>query len=248
MLKQLKSRSVVPALVLILLPGLALAEVSVRLHPQTGKVMKIFFLTRGEGSDVIWSQVRAGVPRQQMLNPLGDVSGDGAPTIRSHPVSGAPWVVWPARVANVAQIAVSSWDGSRWTPRQYVVPTPEPYYLDDLNPDLTFDATGQPFLVWQRSDSINSVQFSTLSNGIWTPPLRLSEEGVDSRFPSITLSAQTALVRFLTPGGWVTRSYETTVMIESAQNLMDTPIPPGNSDDPSGGGGSDEGDIRLFPK
>ena len=246
MLKSHRLRSIVSALVLLLLPGIALAEVSGKRNPRTGEV-KVFYLTgtRGNGSVIVWSQIRAGVPQRQILNPMGDTLGDLAPVIRTEPLSGSPWVVWPGRVTNIHQIAVSRWDGTGWAPRQYVVPSPAPFYHDDINPDLAFDALGQPFLVWERSGSIGTIQFSTLSNGTWTPPITLSPEGVDSRFPSITVEGTTARIRYLTPGeGWVTTDYETVIMLEAAAgNLMDTPIPPGNTndEDDSGGGGTDDG-------
>lgn len=234
-------------LALLLLPGIVQAEVSGQRNPRTGEV-KVFFLTgvRGNGSAIVWSQVRAGVPHQQILNPLGDTLGDLAPVIRTDPSSGSPWVVWPGRVTNIHQIAVSRWDGTGWSERRYVVPSPGPYYHDDINPDLAFDALGQPFLVWERSGSTGTIQFSTLSNGTWTPPLTLSPEGIDSRFPSITVEGTTVRVRFLTPGGWITTDYETTIMVEAAgSNLMDTPIPPGSTNDEDGSGGV-EGDGEFM--
>ncbi len=244
-------RRFVSALILLLLPGAALAEVSVVVHPRTGRVIKVLTLggVRADGSQLVWSQVRSGVPLHHMLNPLGDTLQDLAPTIRTHPASGSPWVVWPARHANITRIVVSRWDGTGWSPRQPVVADPGPFYVDEVNPDLVFDAAGQPFLVWEREGSIGSIQFSTLSDGGWTRPLRLSEEGVDSRFPAISVEGQTATVRYLTPGGWVTTTYETAVMVEAANgNLMDTPIPPGNTSGDtggSGGGGEDKNFLKV---
>jgi hypothetical protein len=248
-----KARWFVSALVIVLLPGLAIAEVSVLPHPQNGSVIKVFYLTgrMGGGEEIIWSQVRAGVPLEYMLNPLGDNFGDLAPTLRTHPVNGAPWAVWPANVANVKQIVVSSWDGKRWTKRQPVVASPDPLFIDGISPDLAFDRGGRPFLVWERSASTGSIEFSTLSNGVWTPPLRLSQEGIDSRSPSITVSGDVATIRFRTPAGWVTIDYATSVMVESAGSLMDTPIPPGNSSGSgdSGGGHDEDGDrVHRIPK
>jgi hypothetical protein len=227
-----KLRWIVSALVISLLPGLVAAEVSVLLHPQDGSVIKIFYLagqTAG-GRKIIWSQMRPGVPLEHMVNPLGDNLGDLAPTIRRHSRTGAPWVVWPANVANVKRIVVSRWDGKRWTPRQPVVAAPEPLLFDEVNPDLAFDQSGTPYLVWERSGSIGSIQFSTLSDGVWTPPLRLGEEGVDSRLPSIRVTGNVARIRFLTPSGLVTTEYETAAMVESGRSLMDTPLPPGLDD------------------
>ncbi len=105
-------------------------------------------------------------------------------------------------------------------------------------------------MVWERSGSIGTIQFSTLSNGTWTPPITLSPEGIDSRFPTITVAGTAAKVRFLTPGGWVTTDYETDSMLSAATgNLMDTPIPPGYIGGDAGpvGGGSEPPD-RLRKK
>ena len=246
MLNSRRLQSILSALVLLLLPAIALAEVSGKRHPRTGEVKVIYLAgVRGNGSAIVWSQVRAGVSQREILNPRGDSLGDLAPVIRSEPLSGLPWVVWPGRVTNIHQIAVSHWEGTGWSPRQYVVPSPAPYYHDDINPDLAFDLNGQPFVVWERSGSIGTIQFSTLSNGTWTPPITLSPEGIDSRFPTITVAGTAAKVRFLTPGGWVTTDYETDSMLSAATgNLMDTPIPPGyiGGDVGPGGGGSRDGD------
>lgn len=251
MLKLRAFRSIGSALALLLLPGVALAEVSVMVHPRTGEVQKVFYLAgvRGDGTTIVWSQVRPGVPRRFLLNPLGDTLEDGPPVIRTDPASGLPWVVWAARVTNVHQIAISHWAEPGWSPRRYVVPFPAPYYHDDINPDLTFDAQGRPFLVWERSGSIGSILFSTLLDGHWTEPLRISPEGVDSRSPSITIEEGAAKVRFLTPDGWVTTDYETAVMVKAASgNLMDTPIPPGDKDDGEPPGGTVENEDGFMRK
>ncbi|MFQ5878104.1 MAG: hypothetical protein ACE5JH_10530 [Acidobacteriota bacterium] len=226
-------------LAVLLTPGLSRAEVSVVLDPQDGSVRKVLFL-RGGGRDAgtIWKQVRAGVPLELMLNPLGDTLGDLAPTIRTDPVSGAPWVVWPANAGNLKQIVVSRWEGNGWSARQPIVANPDPVPRDELHPGLAFDAAGVPIVVWERDERVGRILFSIWVGGLWTPPLQLSDDGVDSRRPMIAVEDGTAFISFVTPSGRVTRALATVQMIDSATDLMDTPIPPGNaagSDDDAGG-------------
>ena len=229
--------------VLALLPSLALAEVSAQLDAR-GKFKRFYYLTRKKGlMTVVWDQVRPWVPQYVLLNPLGDNLGDLPPAIEVSPVTGLPWVVWPKNFGNLKQLVVSKWEvkGRKWTDPKPITPG-TPLVYDDLGPALAFDDAGTPYLVWWRTEQTAKIYFSTLVRGVWTPPLLISEQSVDSRSPSIALHGTTAAVTYLTPAGLATRNFETGVLIESAASLMDNPIPPLNTPptapggDPSGGG------------
>ena len=247
-----RPRSILPFLVLSLLPGLALAEVSVQIDHQTGAVKRVFYLVRSRGArPIVWAQVRPGVPQNQLLNPQGDVTGDLAPVIRLHPQTGNPWAVWPMRVANQYQVGVSYWTGTGWSPTQRIVTAPDPYYYDEVQPSFTFDFAGNPFVVWERAEPTHQILFSTLMGGVWTPPLLLSDPSLDSRGPSIEMDGARARISYATPTGTVTLTYDTTALLSAAASLMDTPIPPGHNKgggDTSGGtdsgGGSGGGKVR----
>jgi hypothetical protein len=230
-------RLLVPALLLLGLPRLAGAEVSVLLD-EDGGFKRLFYLTTAAGRHrVVWAQMRPNLPAEVILNPLGDVLGDRAPVIRYHPLTGHPWVVWSMNRAGHLVIGAAFWDGKAWTAPAPVVTTPDPYYYDQVDPALAFDDAGRPFLVWARNEQVPQIYFSTLVRGVWTPPLRVSDEGIASRAPSITLSGTTAIITYETDAGTVTKTYETATLLQSAADLMDTPIPPGHAPDPEDPGG-----------
>ncbi len=239
------ARSIVLALALFLLPTLALAEVSVVLDHQ-GQFKRLVVLTRGRGrSTGYWSQVRPGVLPGLMLNPLGDNRGDGPPVVQFNPVTGAPWVFWSMNIANQKRIAFSFWNGKAWNVPGLIVADPGPYFYDELDPAVAFGPDGALYLFWWRPEQAGGrVYFSTLIGGRWSPPLLLSNEGVDSRRPAISLAGTTATITYRTPSGPVTKIFDTAVLVQSASNLMDTPLPPGQTkqgDNQGGGGGSDSG-------
>jgi hypothetical protein len=228
--------------VLTLLPTAARAEVSVIVDGR-GHVKRVVYLTRNsDKSTVIWKQVRARVPFETMLNPLGDTTGDLAPSIAVNPLSGQPWVVWPRNEGNQKRLVLSMWNGRGWTDPQPIA-TPDIMGWDQVAPRLVFDQAGTPYLVFEEAARNGRILFVTRARGVWTPPLVLSEKGVDSRGPGAVLSDAALRVTWSTPTGVETRLLPTANLIEAATNLMDSPIPPGSAsspDDPKNPGGSDE--------
>jgi len=237
-------RTVTAALALLVVHSVALAEISVQRNPD-GSFKKVFYLTRGGEARVTWGQVRPYLAPGDLLNPLGDNLGDLAPVIRTHPVTGLPWVFWSRNVAGLKQVVFAAWSDAGWTAPQAIVPVDGLPLRDELDPAVAFDAAGAPFVVWWRGGAVGEVVFSTRVGGIWTPPLRLSDAVVDSRLPSVAVEGTRATVSWTTPAGIVTRTFDTAVLINSATNLMDTPIPPGYSTDP-GDGGANESDPLIM--
>ncbi|HEV8701218.1 MAG TPA: hypothetical protein VGV60_08105 [Candidatus Polarisedimenticolia bacterium] len=232
-------RPLVLVAALVIVPSLALAEVSVQFNGH-GDFKRVVYLTGAHGRTyVVWGQMRPRLFPNTVLNPLGDNLGDLPPVIQLSPVTGLPWVVWPKNFGNLTQLVYSTWDasGKRWTdPRPIVAGMP--LIWGDITPALAFDGFGTPYLVWARAEQTATVYFSTLMSGVWTPPLRVSDEGVDSRTPAITLDGTTAVITFRTPRGPVTKRFETGFLLDSAAKLMDNPVPPleGPPAGPSGGG------------
>lgn len=241
-------RFLVAAAVLAIVPGAARAEVSVMVDTH-GRVKRVVVMSRGK-ADSIWSQVRARVPAATLLNPLGDTYGDLAPSIAIHPVTGQPWAVWPHNDGNQKRLVISTWTGKEWSAPQPIV-MPDLLGSDQIEPRLVFDAAGTPFLVFTESARPSRIRFVTVARGLWTPALSLSDEAVDSRAPVAALTSDGAglSVRWATPAGEMARTVPTSTLVESATNLMDSPIPPGSSSTPGGtGGGSEEpGDQQVFP-
>ncbi|HKQ98473.1 MAG TPA: hypothetical protein VJV75_11405 [Candidatus Polarisedimenticolia bacterium] len=241
-------RFLVGAAVLLLLPAAARAEVSVVLDGH-GRVRRVVVVSRS--ADSIWGQVRARVPLETMLNPLGDTRGDLAPSIAIHPKTGQPWAVWPRNEGNQKRLVVSYWTSSGWTNPQPLV-TPDLVGSDQIEPRLVFDIAGTPFLVFTEAARPSRIRFVTMARGVWTPALSLSDEKIDSRRPLASLSGDgTGLnVRWSTPTGEMARLLPTAVLVESATNLMDSPLPPGATGAPGtneGSGAEEPGDRQVFP-
>ncbi len=234
------------AISMLLLPAIALAEVSVQLD-KDGKLKKVHFLTRGEGrAGVVWGQVRKYLPLEMMLNPLGDNLEDGAPHIALHPETGYPWVVWSMNIANQKQIGFATWDGRRWTSPARVVQLPDPMGHEQLDPQLSFTQLGAPILTFWVEAPVARIYFSTLIDGRWSPPLALSDRDVDSRRPVQTLEddGETLQLAFGTPTGTLTTTYSTRTLLELSAGIMDNPIPPGAEPGP---GGDEPGDTTRPP-
>lgn len=242
-------RFLVAAAVLALVPAAARAEVSVMVDGQ-GRVKRIVVMSRGR-SGSIWSQVRARVPSATMLNPLGDTYGDLAPTIAINPRSGMPWAIWPRNEGNQKRLVVSYWTGAAWSAPQPIV-APDLVGSDQIEPRLVFDASGSPYVVFTEAARPSRIRFVTIARGAWTPALSISDETIESRMPLAAMTGDGAglSVRWATPTGEVARVIQTATLVESATNLMDSPIPPGTTSSPGGpeGGGSEEpGDRQVFP-
>jgi hypothetical protein len=229
-------RALAGAALAILVPGLALAEISVDLN-RDGSFRRVVTVIKGGRHAVVWRQVRPYLSLDVLLNPLGDNLGDLPPVVASHPATRLPWVFWSRNVANVKQLVHSTWTAAGWTAPRPVAGEPGPIPYDELDPAVAFDAAGTVYLVWWKKGPVGEVYFSTLVGGAWTPPLRLSAEGVDSGTPTIRLDGTRAVITWRTPGGPVTTVHETAVLVESAASLMDSPTPPGRDGDP----GKDDG-------
>lgn len=231
---------------MLLLPAVALAEVSVQLD-NDGRFKKVHVLTRGEGrAAVVWGQVRKYLPLELMLNPLGDNLEDGAPRVALHPETGYPWVVWSMNVANQKRIGFATWDGTGWTSPARVVNLPDPMGYDQFDPQISFTPLGAPILTWWVEAPIATVQFSTMIDGRWSPPLPLSEREVDSRRPVHTLAngGEELQVAYETPTGSMTGTFSTKALLDMSLSIMDNPIPPGTDPQP---GDEDPGDILAPP-
>ncbi|HKY31606.1 MAG TPA: hypothetical protein VJV23_03635, partial [Candidatus Polarisedimenticolia bacterium] len=132
----------------------------------------------------IWSVVRPGVPAAQILNPLGDAGGDGAPSVVLHPLTGFPEAVWSSWDGQDHEIVWSRWNGAAWT-------TPLPLSqntLQDLDPRLWIDAAGNRRIAWWRSGGpFDEVVIRILPPGEtqWWMAYRLSPGDRHARHPDI---------------------------------------------------------------
>jgi hypothetical protein len=213
-------------LAVTVLPGIVRAEVSVQLDQQ-GRIKRVVYLTRGSGPNaVIWGQVRGRLPLEVMLNPIGDNLGDLAPAIAINPKTGVPMVVWPQNVGNQKRLVYSTWANDGWTAPLPIV-RPDLLGSDQIEPRLVLDSEGVPYLFFTEAARPSRILFLTMSRGVWTPPVLVSEADVDSRRPAASLQDSGLRLSYSTPTGTVERVLSPGALIESATSLMDSPIPPG---------------------
>lgn len=235
-------------LVLVLLPAAARAEVSVLLDQQ-GRVKRVVYATRGSGSGaVIWGQVRGRLSLELMLNPLGDTFGDLAPSIAVDPTTGSPLVVWPHNVGNQKRLVYSTFANGAWTPPVSIV-HPDLMGSDQIEPRLLVGTDGVPYLFFTEVARPARILFLTMSRGVWTPPILVSDADVDSRSPAASLLETGLRLTYATPAGPVARVLSPSLLVEGATSLMDSPIPPGvvpKSQPPASPPGSDPGSGDLL--
>ena len=206
----------------LLAPLAARAEVSVQLTAD-GKVARVVVLNRGGR---VWRQVRGHVASPQLLNPLGDTYGDLAPVVAMHPITRQPWAVWPQNEGNRKRLVASSWNGTGWTAPERIAQS-DLMGFNQTEPRLVFDAAGVPYVFFTEGAHDRRILFVTLSSRGWTPPLRMSDDDVDSSGPTALLNGDDIRLSYQTPAGSMTRLMSTTFLTESAFSLMDSPIPPG---------------------
>jgi hypothetical protein len=245
-------RCVCGTLAAMLLPAVVFSEVSVQLGPD-GSLHRVVYLTRGGPRQVVWGQVLPFRPLEVMLNPLGDNLGDLPPVIALHPADRRPWVFWSRNAAGLKQLVFSAWTGAGWSPALRLGGDAPLLPYDELDPAVAFDSGGAAYVVWWKAAPKGEIYLSGLVRGVFSPPLRLSDEGVDSRRPAIRIDGTQAVITWTTPDGPVTRVFDTAFLAASAAGLMDNPTPPGRCPDPgscsgeSPSGGGDGGGLGDGP-
>ena len=180
------------------------AEVSVRTDRAGNYIATQIVTTNLRGDAVIWG-MRGRMPsRHHVLNPKGDLHGDLWPVIvESTLAPRLPWIVWSRFNGTDFDLAWSRWTAQGWRPVDAVLAEPSPG--DDLDPDIAFDGDGQAYLAWSReAEGVFEVQLSVWGKRIWMSPVRVSEPGVDSRYPVIVGFGNGSVdVEFTTPTGTV---------------------------------------------
>ncbi len=150
-----------------------------------------------------WSVVRTGTDPALGLNPAGDRSLDGPPSVAIDPATWLPEAVWSRWDGEDYEIVWSRFDGAAWT----TVSTPlGPNYLfltddgmQDLDPRLTIDAAGNRRVAWWiRGGPVDRVVVSALPAGDtqWLAQRVVSDPGVPTSRPDLqtVLSVGTFIV------------------------------------------------------
>jgi hypothetical protein len=155
----------------------------------------------------IWSVQR---PRalSYPLNPEGDLNGDLWPVIAENPhEANHPWVVWSRNTRTGYDLAWARWLPTGWTRPAWVEDPVEASVGDDVDPRVAFGSEGRPYLVWWRNEGgVGRVYLSIFLVSRWMPAYPVSDGGVDSRLPGITLLDDGRIqVDYDTPAGHVVR-------------------------------------------
>src|SRR4029079_9017541 len=97
-----------------------------------------------------------------------------------------PWAVWSRFNGQDYDLVWSRWRPGGWVPIESS--EGEPTYGDDLTPSLAFNTSGRPFVAWWRDDGgAGQVFVSVFLVTRWSDPIMLSDSGVDSRNPHLTV-------------------------------------------------------------
>lgn len=183
----------------------ARGEVSAEVDPSGAYERTVILASNSARNIRIWTatRTRAGyVP----LNPLGDLNGDLWPTVLENPLDGnKPWVVWSRFNGRDFDLAWSRFQSGAWTPVSPVETASATG--DDLSPSLGLDTNGNAFLAWWRNENgIGRIYFSMFLITRWMPAFPVSDPGVDSINPVITILSDSRIrIDYDTPDGHVTR-------------------------------------------
>lgn len=138
----------------------------------------------------VWRVMRRHLWGVSALNPEGDRAGDLAPFIAENPVNhNYPWAVWSHFNGHDYDLVWSRWERRQgWSPIESLTDGVQPG--DDLAPQMVFDGTGRPYLVWWRDEEgIGAVYASFFLDSRWMTPLRVSDLAVDSRNPRLGIQS-----------------------------------------------------------
>lgn len=178
----------------------AFAEVSVRVN-RDGEYLatQVFFAGAYSAERKIWTPRGRGIRKAEVLNAFGDVAGDLWPAICEDPNPPYyPIVVWSHFGGVDYDLVWSRWTGDSWRDVEPIFGSAEPG--DDLDPNLVFDLSSRPYVVWWRDEpGAAQVYASALVGNRWTSPILISDVAVDSRYPTVELNIE----------GTLTVTYET---------------------------------------
>ena len=178
------------------------AEVSAEVDSFDNYVRTVIFTNASAKKLKIWS-ARNYPPNRVPLNPGGDANGDLRPVIvESSTDMNHPWAVWSRWNGSEYDLAWSrwGWDGA-WEPIAWVEQAPS-RAGDDLEPSITLDPVGRPYMAWWRNEGGHGrIYFSVFLSTRWMDPIPVSDSAVDSRSPAISFQGSAIRVAYRTPNG-----------------------------------------------
>jgi hypothetical protein len=213
-------RRVTVAVLVIAALGFAtevLAEVSAEVDAFGNYVRTVVLSNASVKNIKIWSVSRAR-PQMFPLNPSGDLNGDLWPTIAENPYNlRHPWVLWSRFNGVDYDLVWSRWFHGGWSPIEWVQSSSGSG--DDIDPSVAFSSEGRPHGSWWRLDeNAGSVYYSMFLSTQWMDPILVSDPGVDSRDPVVTVLPDGRIqIEFSTPDGRVLRI----IVINRSQTITD---------------------------
>jgi hypothetical protein len=123
-------------------------------------------------------------------------AGSGGWYIVSNPTNENPEAVWSAKGESDSsyEIRYSYLDGTDWAPSTALTSDA----IDDYDPRLAFDSSGNRKVVWWSDEDNDKIKFSTLpaSGGSWSTPETISDESEDCRLPALVVHSGTVYTSY----------------------------------------------------
>lgn len=184
---------------IVLMGTWVFGEVSVNFDAEGNYRYTSFLVEPGLEGNRFWTPVR-GIERQRILNPEGDLFGDGRPALVDDPQSGSPLAVWPVRSGRSAVLVWSIWEENGWSPPRWVHSISSPF--EDRDPVLAVDSDGQVHLVWWKNQEGRGIVIRSrfLGEAGWSLPRPISSRGIDARYPEIEITGNGPAVVFRSNG------------------------------------------------
>lgn len=152
-----RSLLLICGLLLTVTPCITLAEVSTSDSDTESSSVSIFIAMRVAGGEdpgpwPVWKPIRTHVRDELHLNREGESNQDGTPAFAIHPETGFPVVTWAWFDGEDFEIALSTWNGSQWSPWELLTDNTE----DDLDPRVSYSPGGQRQVCWWHDGSTSS--------------------------------------------------------------------------------------------
>ena len=183
---------------LVLVAASARAEVRAYEHPQRGWTVEVEPGADGRP----WAPVVTHEYDAHVLNPGGDLNGDGRPVVGVRPVVNRPEAVWALSSPQGYDLFLAAHDAEGWSLISRITPDTT---SDDTNPVLAYDDIGRSMLLWQKTHDVWAVEIAGLSidGSLWgrqvTEPVGFRPVAMQSdghEFYYATVNRQWGMLRF----------------------------------------------------
>lgn len=184
---------------IVLMSTWVFGEVSINSDAEGKYLYTSFLVGQGLDGNRFWTPVREIDPGR-VLNPEGDLFGDGRPALMDDPHSRSPLAVWSMRSGRSAALVWSTWEGNGWSLPRWVHPFNSPF--EDRDPVLAIDSVGQIHLIWWKNQEGRGTIFRSrfLGEAGWSLPRPISSMGIDARYPEIEITGNGPAVVFRSNG------------------------------------------------